>query len=73
MPRMDGTGPMNFSMREGRGMCRNNALNVGYACRRGLRRSCSESYVRNTESLKQYKNQLEKRLSEVRCLIQKLH
>jgi len=72
MPGMDGTGPMNFSMRQGRGMCRYNALNTIYACRLGFRRSCSDFMSVNVESLKQYENELKKRLSEVRSQIEKL-
>ncbi len=75
MPGMDGMGPMGFGSQTGRGMglCRNTLGNAILGCRRGLRRSCSQSYVRNAESLKQYENQLEKRLSEVRSQIEKLH
>ncbi len=75
MPEIDGMGPMGFGSQTGRGMGlrRNTSGNAMLGCRRGLQRSCSESYVRNTESLKQYENQLEKRLSEVRSQIEKLH
>ena len=67
--------PMGYGEHTGRcmGLCRNTSGNAMLGCRRGLQRSCSEFYVRNTESLKQYENQLEKRLSEVRSQIEKLH